>query len=1028
MEETRRRLAEIYVNDRLWNLHVPTWDSFLQKISGELLGETSTYHGEDEWRFRFGLPHFELPTESRKWHLINGVPYTCQLHCDLEQVIKKNGTEVSKTVFPKVNLFACPVMFGSKLDPLGYRSDDWVRGCFLLRKGGVYVFVPQVSEAPCYMNITESTGRDGERTRQGVVRLPGPMYMWMKPFVFLLRMNPIGLPLSLTISTGKTSFPLSTWAEIFGLSESEIPLLFRWLLHSKSDTISAKHRNKLHEHAELFQGKENFVRFLQQMTDRAPVAPEAKKIYSAGEMYWTEMFPAALGYLIRSFQVLALKDIQEGLPPKHPSQYIKSDQSSKSLVQSLMMGVIRSVAPGMNDVRSSVTKKLDDFNYHALLSETRKVNIPEIGDHSDVSRRLVSDFWYGFICPVDTPDDDHIGKIVHTSCMGTLSNWIDPLSVRSLLSQWEGAQYDHETRCSSVDVPVLLDNLIVTRTRNTEGLKRFLDDSIRAGKLSPETVHHQGTEGYLIRVAPGRLLVPRIPLNPKVPRERDFSGTTWEQCLRDSAVVYTDPGQYGCIVPACTLSDAEKGATHLELISTAPFSPALTGPFPFHQPGARTALSVSMIKQAMGGPEPSRPFHAGYHALYYPQKTLYTNDMSQLFGMDEHPCSTNVVVAVACFPGNQEDAMIINRASVDRGLFRSYQESLYRENVRETGKRKLDVRDHDPGPKKMKLEEDNITGPGTCVQKGDVLVSVEYQDIDTTRDATVCKASRPGQVRSVCIASRSEETSILTRVSSSNPVRRGDKMAFTGGQKGVISRLEDPENMLFDPMTGMNPDVIINPHGLPSRRTISLLFEILFGKNAAVKGKRYDASPFQDTEQILSEVKNELRERGFSPDGTQAYLDGETGIPIQTHIFTGLAGVHRLKHLVSNKVQCSGKDAPRGRETRGPRGGRANSGSIRFSESDCLAVLASGCSSTVLEKTVRHSDGTVGHICQQCGVFVQPHARSQIGPYADTIQCDECRNLEDIETVHCMPFVNHSMVAHLNALHIQCRQRLTEKD
>jgi len=193
----------------------------------------------------------------------------------------------------------------------------------------------------------------------------------------------------------------------------------------------------------------------------------------------------------------------------------------------------------------------------------------------------------------------------------------------------------------------------------------------------------------------------------------------------------------------------------------------------------------------------------------------------------------------------------------------------------------------------------------------------------------------------------------------------GDKFSSRHGQKGVIGAIVDEADMPFT-AEGIKPDLIINPHSIPSRMTIGHLLEMLSGKAGCLKGKVIDGTPFNSTPQ--AELEEILKDRGFDPSGKEVFYDGVSGEKIEGTVFTGVVAYRRLFHLVAHKMQARSR-GPVQILTRQPTEGKEKEGGLRFGEMEGETLVGHGAAMLLHEKFIEDSDKVVELVCEKCGII-----------------------------------------------------------
>ncbi|KAJ1922321.1 DNA-dependent RNA polymerase II [Mycoemilia scoparia] len=349
-------------------------------------------------------------------------------------------------------------------------------------------------------------------------------------------------------------------------------------------------------------------------------------------------------------------------------------------------------------------------------------------------------------------------------------------------------------------------------------------------------------------------------------------------------------------------------------------------PFPDHNQSPRNTYQSAMGKQAMGIMLTNYQLRMDTlsNILYYPQKPLATTRAMEYLKFCELPAGQNAIVGILCYSGyNQEDSTIMNQSSIDRGLFRSlyfrsYQDEENREGGDSIGRFEKPTRETTLRLKHgtyEKLEEDGLVAPGTRVTGDDIIIGkttpIPAESLELgqrTKNHTKIDASKPlrstehGIIDRVMITTNGDGVRFVkVRVRSTRVPQIGDKFASRHGQKGTIGMTYRTEDMPFT-IEGIVPDLIVNPHAIPSRMTIGHLIECLLSKLSSLIGLEGDATPF--TNVTVEAISRELLARNYQPRGFEVMYNGHTGRKLAAQIFLGPTYYQRLKHMVDDKIHC----------------------------------------------------------------------------------------------------------------------------
>ncbi len=480
----------------------------------------------------------------------------------------------------------------------------------------------------------------------------------------------------------------------------------------------------------------------------------------------------------------------------------------------------------------------------------------------------------------------------------------------------------------------------------------------------------------------------------------------------DGVIEYLDAEEEEEAFVALDREDVTDEHTHLELDAalTHGLSASLVA-FPQHNRGDRVNYGAKMNGQGLGIPE--KNFHTRYdtnaNVLTYPQRPAVTTATEEE-AIGEHPIGQNMVIAISSWEGyNIEDAVIVNKASIERGLARSHYFRTYTTESRtywggqrdEIAIPDKDVRGYRSEDAYNHLSEDGVVNPETDVDAGDVLVgkvsppkflgSDEEVKMGLASKRETSKTVRHGEagtVDKVLISETGEGDKLIkTKLREERIPELGDKFATRHGQKGVIGLIVPEEDMPFTE-DGVTPDIILSTHAIPSRMTVSQLLEIIGGKAAAERGELVDATAFHsENEEDLREV---LEEAGFQSDGKETMYHGVTGEQMDAKTFIGPGFYLKLEHMVGDKIHARSR-GPVTLLTNQPTAGRAREGGLRLGEMEKDVLVAHGASLLLKERF--GSDTARAHVCDDCGE-IAVYDRNE-----ETVYCPACSSSGDIADI-----------------------------
>jgi len=458
-------------------------------------------------------------------------------------------------------------------------------------------------------------------------------------------------------------------------------------------------------------------------------------------------------------------------------------------------------------------------------------------------------------------------------------------------------------------------------------------------------------------------------------------------------------------------------------------------PFPDHNQSPRNTYQSAMGKQAMGVflTNFDQRFDTMSNILYYPQKPLATTRSMEFLKFRELPAGQNAIVAILCYSGyNQEDSVIMNQSSIDRGLFRSLFYRAYTDQEKEVGPGIIETFEKPLRSETMrikhgtydKLDEDGLVNVGVRVSGDDIIIG---KTSPITGESTEIGRKKIHAKRDISMALRSTESGIVDRVlvSTNADGRRfgkvrvrttkipqiGDKFASRHGQKGTIGITYRTEDMPFT-SEGVVPDLIINPHAIPSRMTIAHLIECQLSKVSSLRGFEGDATPF--TEVTVDSVSRLLREHGYQSRGFEVMYNGHTGRKLVAQVFLGPTYYQRLRHMVDDKIHARAR-GPVQIMTRQPVEGRARDGGLRFGEMERDCMISHGASAFLKERLFEVSDAFRVHICEICGLMT-PIAKLKKNDF----HCRPCNNKNKIAQVH-IPYAAKLLFQELASMNIATR-------
>jgi DNA-directed RNA polymerase subunit B len=638
--------------------------------------------------------------------------------------------------------------------------------------------------------------------------------------------------------------------------------------------------------------------------------------------------------------------------------------------------------------RTGVTQNMKKDNFLSVMSQLQKVVSTLPGEQENFAARTVHPTHYGRFCPVETPEGTEIGLRKNLAMLARVStrcqvpeDKIVKVLVEEKMSK-EGIE----------GIDVFLNGRYVGVVQNGREFFLGVRDRRRKGNLPIDlSIKYDSFLGAVfLSTEVGRVLRPLIIADNGVSRLKEEhlklvgQGTlTWNNLVEQGVIEYLDASEEDNCYVALYKEELTAEHDYLEIDPIACLG-VITSIVPYanHDQAPRLLRGSKTQTQSLG------IYAANYHVridtnvsiLHYPQKPLarsFTYDT-----LNVYPAGQNVIVAVLPFDGyNIEDAVVLNQGSVDRGLARSSYFRPYTSvelNYAGRLKDEICIPEKDVSGYRMEtsykyLEDDGIAYPEADMREGDVVIGkisppkflseAREISIQTKKEnSTAVRQEETGTVDGVFVTLDGDGNKIVqVRMRDLRKPEIGDKFATPHGQKGVIGFIAPELDVPFT-ARGVKPDLIFNPHGIPSRMTVGYLLEMMAGKVAALSGTVRDASAFAG-EELLSLEEN-LRKLGFRYDGKEVLYHGVTGQRLPVKIFVGNMYYLKLGRMVKNLLhaRASGKIALL---TRQPIEGRSRGGGLRLGEMEQQALVAHGAS--LLLKERYDSDRVVLHICERCG-------------------------------------------------------------
>merc|ERR1719397_409696 len=676
-------------------------------------------------------------------------------------------------------------------------------------------------------------------------------------------------------------------------------------------------------------------------------------------------------------------------------------------------------------------------------------------------RQLHNTLW-GMICPAETPEGAAVGLVKNLALMAYISVGNTPSPILEFLEEWSMENLEEIAPSSIADATkIFVNGCWVGIHRDPEQLMATLRklrrqmDIINAEvsmirDIRDREIRIMTDAGRICRplliVEDCKLLIKRRHID--MLKEREFNNFMWQDLVASGVVEYIDTMEEettmiamnpDMLAPEGQLGQYCRTWTHCEIHPAMILGVcASIIPFPDHNQSPRNTYQSAMGKQAMGVyiTNFQQRFDTMAHVMFYPQKPLATTRAMEYLKFRELPAGQNTIVAIACYSGyNQEDSIILNQSSIDRGFMRS---TFYRGYFSEEGGTLLKESFERPTRQTTtmmrfgtydKIESDGLIAPGTRVSGDDIIIGkttplpqddrkemqggmLRKRQQDRRCSSTSLRSAESGIVDQVVMTTNEENNRFVkVRVRSVRVPQIGDKFASRHGQKGTCGIMYRQEDMPYS-IEGITPDLIINPHCIPSRMTIGHLIECLLSKVSALQGTEGDATPFEYevTSELIAKLLHEME---YNKHGWERLYNGHTGEPLENMIFYGPPYYQSLKHMVDDKIHSRAR-GPLAMLTRQPVEGRSRDGGLRFGEMERDCMISHGSAYFLRERLFNHSDKYRVHVCDYCGLIAIANMKK------NSFECRACKNTTQISQVW-MPYACKLLFQELMAMQVAPR-------
>lgn len=681
-----------------------------------------------------------------------------------------------------------------------------------------------------------------------------------------------------------------------------------------------------------------------------------------------------------------------------------------------------------NATKVGVSQVLNRLSYSATISHLRRIQTPVEKSGKLLAPRKLHGTSWGFVCPVETPEGHSVGIVKSLSMLTGISQHTPSSVSMKLLEELNNIVWVQNIHEKYSGTSISVNGVIVAYTTDPLNVHAQLRKAKRTFRLHPQTgvawninnntitIESDGGRFVrpLFRVENGKLVDP--PKNP----------TCWNDWI-STCIEYIDPSETEVIRVAMTPAEITKHHTHCEIHPTMMLGHmACSIPMSDHNQSPRNTYQSAMGKQAMGifARNYAKRLDKNGYILCSPMRPFVETRMMNILNTHNMPSGDNIIVAIGIYSGyNQEDSVIVNKSAVNRGLFRTLYYTMYKDeehrNVASGKEEKFTKprRENTRGYKTSSYHAVGDNGVPTLnaeVGENDVVIGkvtsikndpngYQYRDSSTTH-----KNSEKCRIDGVWQDKNSDGYPFVKcRVVSERVPEIGDKFSSRHGQKGTCGILLNEEDMPFA-ASGLRPDLIMNPHAVPSRMTIAQLMECMFGKICSMRGTLADGTPYSHLP--VQTLKEHLTDLGLHPYGNELLYNGQTGEMIQAEIFMGPTFYQRLKHMVIDKKHSRAR-GPIVSLTRQPCEGRSRDGGLRVGEMERDCMLSHGAASFTKERLMDVSDPFTTGFCKSCGTLAVMNTTENI------YMCGSCNNKTTFQQ-KTIPYAVKLWSQELEAMHI----------